>query len=181
MAQELRRSAFGALAFEMKFWARYLLPTRYLAVYYCTPDHVVQRMLKLADVGPQDRVYDLGCGDGRVLLAAAKLGASAVGYELDLELAAAAEAAIKRDNLEHCCTVHAKDARKADVSTATVLTLYLSDRGNRELMTLLSPSLKPGTRIVSNAFSIHGWEEYLVKTIQDPAAGPMHLYQFKLK
>ncbi|GFH30525.1 methyltransf_25 domain-containing protein, partial [Haematococcus lacustris] len=68
-------SAGRGILFELKSWAKYLLPSKYVAVYYGSPPSVVSRMLEIANCGPKDVVYDLGCGDGRVLIAAAQRGA----------------------------------------------------------------------------------------------------------
>jgi tRNA A58 N-methylase Trm61 len=161
----LGKGIVGGIIFEMKTWIRYLLPTRYFAVYYPTPDSIIHRMLKVADVSRQDIVYDLGCGDGRVLIAAAKQrGARGVGYELDKELAQAAESNVHRDNLQHLIRIIRGDASKANVTEATVLALYLSERGNSQLVRALQPTLQPGTRIVSFFFTIEGWQRNLIKT-----------------
>ncbi|KAJ9516594.1 hypothetical protein QJQ45_015224 [Haematococcus lacustris] len=171
-------SAGRSILFELKSWAKYLLPSKYIAVYYGSPPSVVSRMLEIANCGPKDVVYDLGCGDGRVLIAAAQRGAQAEGWELDPELCAEAEATIARAGLQGQCRVVRGDAARADVGRATIITLYLSEHGNRSLLQQLRPRLQPGTRVVSNFFPVQGWEALLVRTCTaDPATGPLHLYQ----
>mmetsp|Transcript_4581 Transcript_4581/g.9886 ORF Transcript_4581/g.9886 Transcript_4581/m.9886 type:complete len:189 (-) Transcript_4581:614-1180(-) len=163
--EALGKGIVSGLLFEMKSWARYILPTKYFAVYYPTPDAVIMRMLNLADVGPKDVIFDLGCGDGRVLITAAKRhGTRGVGYELDPELAAAATANVTSSKVDHLVRIIHGDASKANVSEATVLALYLSDRGNRQLVQKLRPTLQPGTRIVSFFFEIENWQRNLAKT-----------------
>uniref|UniRef100_A0A7S0WQ03 Methyltransferase domain-containing protein n=1 Tax=Chlamydomonas leiostraca TaxID=1034604 RepID=A0A7S0WQ03_9CHLO len=166
-----------SLLFEMKFWARYLLPTKYVAVYYPSPPFVVDRMMSLTGCSSKDTVFDLGSGDGRVLVAAAKLGARAVGYELDAQLVQTANDAIKAARVQELCRVIRGDAGKADVSTATIICIYLSDRGNATLMEAVRPTLQPGTKVVSNFFEVKGWGGHLLKTCTaDPTTGPLYLY-----
>lgn len=105
-------------------------------------------------------------------------GAKGVGYELDAELVQAADENIKAYQVSHLVKVIRGDATKANVSDATAIALYLSERGNRELVRAISTTLRPGTKIVSNFFAIEGWERHLVKTCTaDPLTGPIHLYK----
>ena len=122
-----------------------------------TEDAVVTAMLKLADVTKSDVVYDLGCGDGRIVIAAAKqFGASGVGIDIDPERikeanAAAAKAGVK-DRVKFIVGDLFDPAVK--ISDATVVTLYLLPSLNARLRPRLQSELKPGTRVVSNAFSM---------------------------
>lgn len=111
-------------------WLRFILGTR-LGPYVPTPPHVVRRMLSLAAVSADDCVHDVGCGDGRALLAAAQEhGARAVGYELDARLAAAAAEAVAKAGLQHRIDVRQGDAREACFESADVVLMYLSETGN---------------------------------------------------
>ncbi|GBF99179.1 50S ribosomal protein L11 methyltransferase [Raphidocelis subcapitata] len=154
----------GGMLAELRSWLRFLLPGKYKAVYYPTPLPVVLRMLQLAGVGPSDVVYDLGCGDGRIVIAAVQqLGAKrAVGVELDPKLAAAARRAVAAAGLEGRVRIDEADAAGADLSDATVLALYLSASGNRALLDAVAGTLRRGTRVVSLYFEVEGWEAALL-------------------
>ena len=137
-------------------WARFLLGRR-LGPYVPTPPHVGARMLELAEVTSSDVVYDLGCGDGRLLIHAARQhGASGVGFELNAELVGMANDAVAAAGVSGLVSVRREDARKADFSPASVVCLYLSERGNRELLPRLQTLLLPSARVVSFSFGIAG-------------------------
>lgn len=107
-------------------------------------------------------MFDLGAGDGRVLIAAAKqYGARGVGYELDRELAARASQCVADHGLGALIRIVRADAATADVSSATCLCLYLSESGNRRLLQAVRSTLQPGTRVVSYIFPVEGWERQL--------------------
>jgi len=126
--------------------------------YVVTPHDVVARMLELARVGPEDVVYDLGCGDGRILIAAAKnYGCRAVGFDLDRLRVAEARANADREGVADRVTVEQKDVLKADLRAATVVTIYLGTELNRRLIPQLE-QLPPGARIVSHNFGIGDFE-----------------------
>jgi len=118
-----------------------------------------RRMLELAKVGPQDVVYDLGCGDGRILVMAAEMfGAKkAVGYEIRGDLCKNAELEVEAHNLGERVTVVNGDLFDADLSEATVITLYLSYGANKALEPKLRSEIRSGTRVVSHDFEIPGW------------------------
>jgi cyclopropane fatty-acyl-phospholipid synthase-like methyltransferase len=133
-------------------------------------------MLQLAGVGPQDTVYDLGCGDGRIVVTAARdFGAKGVGVELDPQLAATAANLVKQHNLQDRVSIICKDAAAVDVSNATVLALYLSDQGNQALLRAVGGTLRPGTKVVSLYFPVRGWEQHLKKTDTSQSID-IHLY-----
>lgn len=170
------KTVVGNLLFELRSWARYLLPTKYVAVYYPTPQAIIQRMLILAHVTESDTVYDLGCGDGRVLITAAQLyKARGLGVELDPELVAAALENVKENKVEHLVQIVRRDAHGLDVSKATVIALYLSDRGNKKLLASVQHTLRPSTRVVSFFFPVEGWDKNLAtKDVTDNL--PIFLY-----
>lgn len=142
------------------------MPTNnYLAVYYPSGDSVISRMLKLVEPKSSDTLFDLGAGDGRVLIEAAKVyHCRGVGIELCGELMKEAETNVKNAGLEHLIEMRQQDAKKTDVTAATIIALYLSEVGNREIMNAIAPKLQPGTKIVSHYFPVEGWENKLVRT-----------------
>ena len=127
--------------------------------YLPTPPEIVRRMLKIAWVGPGDVVYDLGCGDGYILIMAVKeFGADrAVGYEIREDLCTAALAEIERQGLQSRVKLVNGDLFDADLHEATVITLYLDESTNQRLKPKLERTAKVGTRIVSYAYKIRGW------------------------
>jgi SAM-dependent methyltransferase len=130
-------------------------PGQSLAPYVPTPDDVVTRMLVLAGTTPQDIVYDLGCGDGRIPIAAAKtFGARGVGIDIDPRRIQESRQNAAAAGVEHLVEFRLGDALAADVSPATVVTLYMLGSGNAALRPLLTRQLRPGARIVSHAFSM---------------------------
>jgi Methyltransferase domain len=141
-----------------------------------TPANVADRMLAIAGTGPRDLVVDLGSGDGRIVIAAAqKFGARGIGLELDPALVA-----ISRDNARAAGVAdrvefRVADVLKADFSSATVVTAYLLPWLLARLGNTFLYELKPGSRIVTHAFSLSGWQpdrsETIVVAAPDPKAG----------
>lgn len=139
-----------------------------LAPFVPTPMDVVDRMLKLAKVGPTDVVYDLGCGDGRIVIAAAqKFGARGVGIDINPKLIADAEAGAKAAGVADRVTFLLQDAMTVDVSDATVVTLYLLSASNVKLRPVLTRQLRRGARIVAHDFPIGDWEPDVVDNFSD--------------
>ncbi len=135
-----------------------------------TPHNVVDAMLALAQVKESDLLYDLGCGDGRILIAAAKkVGCRGVGYDIDPERVAESRANVKQESLDHLITIHEADIFTLDLSQADVITMYLLPELNNRLVPQLL-ELKPGSRIVSHYFDmsdVEGGRELLIKHIRD--------------
>jgi SAM-dependent methyltransferase len=126
-------------------------------VWVPTPDEVVQRMLRMAKVTPQDTVYDLGAGDGKIAIAAGKLGANAVGIEYNPDMAKLAQCYVQAENLAGKTRIIQGDVFKEDFSKATVVTMYLLPELNLKLRpTILD--MKPGTRVTSHQFTMGDWE-----------------------
>lgn len=127
--------------------------------YVSTKPEVVDAMLKVANVNKDDLIYDLGCGDGRIVIMAAKeYGAKGVGVDIDPQrIKEANENAIKEGVTDHVSFVE-QDLFEVDFSKATVVTLYLLPYVNLKLRPLLLKKLKPGTRVVSNEFDMGDWE-----------------------
>jgi SAM-dependent methyltransferase len=152
----------------------------HLAPYVPTPQEVVDRMLQLGGVGKGDVVYDLGCGDGRIPITAAKrFGARGVGVDIDPQRIAEANANAKKDGVEHLVTFRLQDAMTTDVSEATVVTLYLLSASNLKLRPILTKQLKPGARIVSHSFSMGDWQPDKVDTFVDTSGTTRTLYLWK--
>ena len=126
-----------------------------LAPFHATPEDVVDRMLALAGVTRDDVVLDLGCGDGRIpIRAAQKYGARGIGVDIDPALIETSRANAKKAGVENLVEFRVEDALRTDVSKATVVTLYLLGSSNARLRPILEARLKPGSRIVSHAFSM---------------------------
>ena len=126
--------------------------------FVATPHRVVEKMLELAGVGPDDTVYDLGSGDGRIVIAAAqKFGARAVGVEIRGELAEQSAAEIAKLGLQKNARIIHGDMFDADLAPATVVTLYQLTAVNKRLRPLLENRLHRGARVVACDFEIPGW------------------------
>jgi SAM-dependent methyltransferase len=128
-------------------------------VYVPTPPEVVDAMLSLAKVGPDDVVYDLGCGDGRIVIAAAqKYGARGIGIDIDPQRIREAEENAKAAGVTDRVTFRLGDLFQEDLKPATVVTLYLLTALNERLKPKLFAELKPGTRVVSHQFNMGDWQ-----------------------
>lgn len=144
----------------LPFWSSTLAP------YADTPCRVVRQMLSLAKLNPNEVVYDLGSGDGRILiLAAGMFGAKAIGYELDEELANGSLNKVRSLHLQNRVKIIQEDLLNADLCNADVVTMYLSPKGNQEVKPKLERELKPGTRVVSLEFDIPGWKPNIIRKI----------------
>ncbi len=127
--------------------------------YVPTPPEVVEEMLKLANVTKGDYLIDLGCGDGRIVIAAAqKYGTHALGIDINPERIAEAKENAKKAGVEELVEFRQGDLFKADLSKATVVTLYLLTTVNMKLRPKLLKELKPGTRVVSHSFEMGEWK-----------------------
>ena len=123
-----------------------------------TEDGILVRMLEMAKVGPDDKLYDLGAGDGKIPIAAGKLfGATAIGIEYDADLVKHAQCLAEAEGVQERVAIVQGDIFEADFSDATVVTLYLTPSVTERLLPMLL-ALKPGTRIVAYSFGIGDWE-----------------------
>lgn len=148
-----------------------------LAPYVPTPQDVVDRMLALGNVKKGDVIYDLGCGDGRIPITAAKrFGARGVGVDIDPQRIAEANANAVAAGVTNLVTFKLQDAMKTDLSDATVVTLYLLSASNLKLRPILTKQLKPGARIVSHSFSMGDWQADKVETFTDADGRSQTLY-----
>ncbi|HID74578.1 MAG TPA: methyltransferase domain-containing protein [Planctomycetaceae bacterium] len=126
------------------------------APFVTTPHDIVAEMLELAQIGPEDVLYDLGCGDGRIVIAAAeKYGCRAWGFDNDPQRVRQSRENVKAHGVEHLVTIHQRDIFTLDLRPADVVTLYLLPRLNVRLLPQLE-QLKPGSRIVSHDWDIAG-------------------------
>jgi ribosomal protein L11 methylase PrmA len=130
-----------------------------LAPYVPTPMVVVEKMLEMAKVKKNDILYDLGCGDGRIVITAAKkYGIRGVGIDLDPERIKESEAYAKEAGVEGFVSFRLQDAMKSDISEATIVTLYLLPESNALLRPILEQQLKPGARVVSHNYHMPDWQ-----------------------
>ena len=126
------------------------------APFITTPDHIVPVMLDLASVGASDVVYDLGCGDGRIVIAAGKRGARGVGVDIDEALIENAKVSARQAGVSDRVRFTKGDIFEMNYHDATVVMLYLSERLNLQLWPKLKAQLKPGSRIISHRFKMGG-------------------------
>jgi ubiquinone/menaquinone biosynthesis C-methylase UbiE len=143
-------------------------PAENLAPYIPSPQSIVEKMLEAGHVRPGMTVYDLGSGDGRIVITAAqKFGAKAVGVELRADLCRIATERIKALGLEDRVRMVQGSALRVDLSPADVVTMYLLTSSNERMKPNLEKYLKPGARVVSNQFPIKGWKP--VETVKAQA------------
>jgi SAM-dependent methyltransferase len=148
-----------------------------LAPYAATPQEVVDRMLQMAAVTATDVVYDLGSGDGRLVITAAKqFGARGIGFDIDPLKIAESRANAKAAGVEARVEFRQQDALTVDVSGASVVTLYLLTEANLKLRPTLQKQLKPGSRIVSHQFGMGEWVPTRTETITDKRGTTRLLY-----
>ena len=127
------------------------------APFWTTPEPVVERMLDLAGVTAGDHLIDLGCGDGRIVIAAARRGAGALGIDIDPERIAEAEAAAHAAGVAHLARFRAEDLFATRLDAASVVTLFLMPHINQMLAARLQTELAPGSRVVSHGFAMRDW------------------------
>jgi precorrin-6B methylase 2 len=154
-----------------------------LAPVYPTPETVVDKMLTVAGVRPGEMVYDLGCGDGRILIAAAqKFRARAVGIEIRRDIYEGTLARVASLGLSDQVHIVHGNALKYDLSPADVVTLYLLTSSNERLKPILEKELKPSARVVSHDFEIRGWKPVTAsKMVVDGHAHMIYLYRINAR
>ena len=149
-----------------------------LAPYVSSPERVVDRMLALANIKPGETVYDLGAGDGRVVIAAAeKYKARAVGVEISPKLVAEASARIEKLGLSSQARVMQGDILTTDVSRADVVIIYLVTSLNEKLRPRFERFLKAGARVISHDFAVPGWKPALVEKTGDRHPHSIYVYE----
>jgi SAM-dependent methyltransferase len=153
-----------------------------------SPMIVVDRMLELAEVRKDDVIYDLGCGDGRILIQAAKkYGARGIGVDMNPLLVDEARRKAAEEGVAHLIEFRAGDALQVDISAATVVTLYMYKWFNNEMRPKLQ-RLKPGSRVVAHDYDIDDWKPTKIETVDasaDPSSSEYHgtrtLYLWKVE
>ncbi len=152
-----------------------------LAPWVPTPQPVVDRMLELAEVTNTDVLYDIGCGDGRIVITAARrYGTRGVGIDIDPAMVEQSEKNAAAAGIEGQVRFVATDATKADISEATVVSLYLLPESNALMRPLLEAQLRPKSRVVCHNYSIPGWEdkEVLNETVKDETGEDHYIYLY---
>lgn len=146
-----------------------------LAPFFPTPPVIVEKMLHLGELKKGERMFDLGSGDGRiVIMAAKKFGADATGVEFDGPLYKHSMAAIKREGLSDRARIIHGDVTKQNFSSANLLTVYLLPDSNTKIRPMLEKQLKKGTRVVAHDFEFSGWTAEKVEHIEDDGEGRSH-------
>ena len=135
--------------------------------FWSTPEPLVERMLDLAGVDSGDHLIDLGCGDGRIVIAAARRGATALGIDIDPDRIIESEAAARAAGVAHLARFRCEDLFETRIESASVVTLYLISHVNGMLGARLRTELAPGSRVVSHAFPIRDWEPHAHETDDD--------------
>ncbi len=145
--------------------------------YVPTPQDVVERMLELAQVKKGDVVYDLGSGDGRIVVTAAKkYGVKAVGFEIDPERIKESKENIAKAGVGDLVEIRQQDIRTVDLSGASVLTMYLLPEVNLMLRPNIWKQMKPGSRVVSHDFDMGDWKPLKTENIKDGSTWEHTLY-----
>ncbi len=139
-----------------------------LAPYVPTPHSVVKAMLELAELSEDDVIIDLGCGDGRIVIAAARdYGARGIGVDIDPELIEKAKRMAKSSGVDHRVEFRVEDATRTSLATATIVILFLTPGGNELIRPRLETELRPGTRVITHNYTIPGWLVRGVETSGD--------------
>ena len=152
-----------------------------VAPYFPTPQTIVDKMLQLGGLKAGEKMYDLGSGDGRiVIMAAQKFHAYATGIELDKDLCRQSIERIRKLGLEKTAHIINGDILKEDYTSADLITVYLLPNSNDKVQPLLERELKKGARVVAHDFEFRNWTPAKVEDIEDDGAGRSHtLYLYR--
>jgi len=154
---------------------------RSLAPYVVTSPDVVEEALRLAGVGKDDLVYDLGSGDGRIVIAAARrYGARGIGFELQSDLVRRAEENARLAGVSHLVEFRQQDVLTVDLAPATVVTVYLSPEANLLLRPRMQEQLRPGARVVSYEFNMGDWLPDVFRQVRDESGRVRALYLWRI-
>jgi len=176
------RAVFGALALAaMAAGPAAAQNPKYvnkLAPFVSSPVHIVERMLEVAHLKAGEKLYDLGSGDGRIVIAAAeKYKAKAVGVEISPKLVAKANESIQKDGLSDQARVVQGDVLETDVSDADVVTMYLGPSLNEKLRPRLERLLHAGARVVTHDYAVKGWKPTLIDRAEGRSTHLIYLYE----
>lgn len=153
-----------------------------LATFEPTPYEVVRKMLDMAQVKPGDLLYDLGSGDGRIVITAAEdYHVKALGFEIDRDLAYLSQKMIRTKRLYRLARIETKDLMTADLSEPDVITCYLTPEGLEKITPKLEKEMKPGSRLVAYKFPIPGWTPDQKETMKDkdPDVPPHEIFLYR--
>jgi hypothetical protein len=154
----------------------------YVAPFVPTPQEIVLRMLELAEIKPGDVLYDLGSGDGRIVITAAKkYGIKAVGFEINPALMEESRAMVKQEGLERLVEIREQDVRQVDFAPASVVTMYLYPAATLRLRSALRSQLKLGSRVVSHKFSMGDWQPDKTVQVKDSAGLDRTLHLWRIE
>jgi SAM-dependent methyltransferase len=161
----------------MRFPAPGEKPVSILAPFVPTPFEVVERMLQLGEVTSDDIVYDLGCGDGRIVIAAARqTGARGVGVDIEPYRVSESQSNAQAAGVEHLVAFKEQDAMSVDLSEATVIMLYLVHWSTAKLRPIIIETAKAGTRVVSHNFGMGDWTPTRTENFSDSVGTGHTLY-----
>jgi protein-L-isoaspartate O-methyltransferase len=174
------KAALALVAFSVCVYAQPKEAEK-LAPYYPTPPVIVEKMLKLGELKKGETMFDLGSGDGRiVIMAARKFGANAAGVEIDDALYKQSSAEIRRLKLGDRARIIHGDVTTQDYSAGDLLTVYLLPNSNTKIRPMLEKQLKKGARIVAHDFEFAGWTPEKVEHVEDDGEGRSHtLYLYR--
>jgi hypothetical protein len=152
-----------------------------LAPFVPTPQEVVNRMLDLAELKPGDVVYDLGSGDGRIVItAASRYGVKAVGFEINPLLVKESRESIREAGLEHLAEIREQDLRDVDLSPASVVTLYLYPAATLRLRSVIWRQMKAGSRVVSHNYAMGTWQPDRIEKLTDATGLTRTIYLWRV-
>lgn len=149
--------------------------------YVPTPQEIVDRMLDMAQVKKGDVVYDLGSGDGRIVITAAKkYGVKAIGFEIDPDRIKESRENIRKEGVGNLVEIRDQDIRTVDLSQASVLTLYLLPEVNLMIRPNIWKQMKPGSRVVSHDFDMADWQPVKNESVKDRSGWDHTLYLWRV-
>lgn len=158
------------------------LESKKIVPYVPTPQEAVERMLELAQVKKGDVVYDLGSGDGRIVITAArKYGVKAIGFEIDPERIKESRENIRKEGVGNLVEIREQDIRTVDLSPASVLTMYLLPEVNLMLRPNIWKQMKPGSRVVSHDFDMGDWKPLKTESMKDRSGWDHTLYFWRVE
>ncbi len=158
------------------------LDSKKIVPFVPTPEEVVERMLELAEVKKGEVVYDLGSGDGRiVIMAAKKYGVKAVGFEIDPDLVRQSRENIQKAGVGHLAEIRHQDILTVDLSPAGVVTMYLLPEVNLKLRPNVLKQLKPGSRVVSHDFDMGDWKPIKTEHFKDKSNWDHTIYLWRIE